>query len=157
MVTNVVATFYKCSFNGDDIILNRIYTSILIFKTMCEENALVMINQNNNHENNGSDSSILNISYTPGAGKCDLCFSQWLIKVGIINLMLHSGRLRHREVKRLAQGHIVDKWQSWDFNSRLGGSKPTSHWGGQWLKENMVEGSVWNTSGDISLAPGTVV
>lgn len=76
MVTSVVAAFYKCSFEGDDIILNRIYTSILIFKTMYEENALIMINQSNNHENNGSDSSTLNIFYVPGAGKCNLCFSQ---------------------------------------------------------------------------------
>lgn len=31
MVTSVVGTFYKWSFNGHDIMLNRIYTSVLIF------------------------------------------------------------------------------------------------------------------------------
>ena len=66
----------------------------------------------------------MSISYVPDTWIHDFQFSQWFIKVGIINFILKIRRLRHREVKWFAQGHIVDKWQSWElktweFNSRL--------------------------------------
>lgn len=67
----------------------------------------------------------MSISYVLDTWIHDFQFSQWFIKVGIINFILKIRRLRHREVKWFAQGHIVDKWQSWElktcweFNSRL--------------------------------------
>lgn len=42
VVTNVVAIFYRLSFNGYDIVLNRIYTTILIFN-MCKETLVIIL------------------------------------------------------------------------------------------------------------------
>lgn len=33
--------------------------------------------------------------------------------------ILQTRKLRHRDVKRLAQSHTANKWQSWDLNPGL--------------------------------------
>ena len=54
----------------------------------------------------------------PGPCTCDLQFSHWLIKVGIINLILQIRRLRHREVKSFAQNYVADRWQSLELKTQ---------------------------------------